>query len=262
MVNEQPGKDIPHPELPERPSPDGAATKLGHPRSERALLLGGLPLVGAALGVALPFLARQLVKLPTLPMEKLVEFVATLGEAWHYLALAGAGLVLGVVCGLIALTESLEITLTDARVEAEGDGTEESLAREDVAAVFVDGKQLVVLGRDSGQLLRAEHAAPAAALAAAFRAHGYPWYEADPYAALYRRWIPHSPDTGPELNALLTARKDARKRKDADDVRDLTRAAERLGYAVRDKDTDQFWRPLVPVTEQEHRPRPPRPPGD
>ncbi|MFG3252699.1 hypothetical protein [Streptomyces sp. NPDC048172] len=244
MVNEQPARER------TAKSPAGAPTKLGHSRTDSVLLLGGLPLLGAGLGLLLPLLARQLVKLPTLPVEKLIEFVATLDETWHFLVLAGAGAALGVVGGLLALTESMEITLTDSRIEVEGDGTDESFARDDVSAVFVDGKELVVLGRDSGHLLRGEPAAAAAELAAAFRAHGYPWHDADPYAALYQRWIPHSPETGPELNALLTARKDARKRKDADDVRDLTSAAERLGYTLRDKNTDQFWRPLVPVGEQ------------
>ena len=238
MVNERSGADV---------TKRSTTTKLGHPRADLAVLLGGLPLLGAGLGLALPALARQLVKLPVMPAEKLVEFAGSLGAAWHLLVLAVLGAALGAGAGVIGLSESLVLTLDDTRLRSEGGGGdgEESLRREDVGAVFADGKELVVLAGDSRQLLRGEHAAPARKLAEAFRAHGWPWHESDPYADLWQRWIPRAPAAPAELDAILAARKEALKRKAKDDVRELSQSADRLGYALRDEGKDQFWRPLA-----------------
>jgi hypothetical protein len=82
-------------------------------------------------------------------------------------------------------------------------------------------------------------------IAAAFRAHGYPWRERDPFAELYRRWQPDAPDLPAPVNAVLAAREAALRKKARSEVRGLSEALHKLGYATRDEGTRQFWRPLV-----------------
>ncbi|MFG2128725.1 hypothetical protein ACGFNV_13145 [Streptomyces sp. NPDC048751] len=222
------------------------ATVLGYPRSDKILILVGMPLAGAVVGLLLPVLARQITGLSKLPLRTVAEFVASVEETWQVVAFMAGGLVVGVGFAFVSLSESLTVTLTDARLEAVHDHWgRESHARADVSAVFLDGRTLVVLDHDSRQLVRGTHAAPARQLAAAFRAHGYPWQAGDPYADLFQKWSPGSGALRPEVDAVLTARKEALKHKSGYDVRELTRAVEELGHTVRDSGTEQFWRPLV-----------------
>ncbi|MFF3336806.1 hypothetical protein ACFYWX_46205 [Streptomyces sp. NPDC002888] len=221
-------------------------TVLGYPRSDRILILVGMPLVGVVIGLLLPVLARQITGLSKLPLRTVVEFVAAVEETWQVVAFMAGGGVVGLVFAFVSLSESLTVTLTDSRVEASHDHWgKEGYDRADVAAVFMDGTTLVVLDHDSRQLVRGTHAAPAQKLAAAFRAHGYPWQDSDPYAALFRKWSPGSGALRPEVDAVLAARREALKHKSGHDVRELTRAVEELGHTVRDKGTEQSWRPLV-----------------
>ncbi|MEV5975999.1 hypothetical protein [Streptomyces sp. NPDC052114] len=224
---------------------DGKATELGVPRRDLVLLLVGLPLLGLLLGLALPRLARWASGSPVLPWRDGVEFVGRLDAPWQTALVMAAGLVAGLVLAFVALAEPMTVKLTDERVVVEQDDRTRSFERADVAAVFLDGRQLVLLGADSGELARGRHEARPAELAEAFRAHGYPWRAADPHAALFRRWIPGTPDLPAEAHALLAARKAALKRDAARDARDLVETVRGLGYVVRDERSEQYWRPLT-----------------
>ncbi|MGK5630271.1 YqeB family protein [Streptomyces sp. URMC 123] len=220
-------------------------TVLGHTRTDLLMMFAGMPALGAVLGLLLPPGARWLVELPILPMRGLFEFSAGAEEPWQIVAFAAGGLLLGLGCALAAATGAMKLTVTDARLVAERREGTEAVERADVAAVFLDGAELVVLGRDSRHLLRGAHQGSAGAVAAAFRAHGYPWREADPYAGRYRRWVPGAPDVPAEADAVLAARRVALKRRTDKDVRALNDSLERLGYVVRDEGGEQYWRPLV-----------------
>ncbi len=83
-------------------------------------------------------------------------------------------------------------------------------------------------------------------IAAAFRAHGYPWSDAgDPHEHRYRRWVEDEPELPPGVNAVLKAR--AKSFGDGDkgkaDLRELREEVAKLGYTVKDKDNKQYWRP-------------------
>ncbi|MFJ4582425.1 YqeB family protein [Streptomyces echinatus] len=243
MASKQPHEDLSTHEDLGASVPDVSATVLGHPRSDRIVLLAGMPLSGTALGLLVPILARQVTHWPKLPFRIVFEFLAAAEETWQVLACMGCGF--GLVFALVALSESLTVTLTDARVEARTDHWREGVDRGDVSAVFMDGKHLVVLDRDSRQRVRGPHAAPGRSIAAAFRGHGYPWNGSDPYAHLYRKWAHGSGAVRPEVDAVLAARGEALKRKSWYDVHRLTQAVEELGCTAREKGTEQYWRPLV-----------------
>ncbi|WP_069885538.1 YqeB family protein [Streptomyces luteocolor] len=223
----------------------GQVTELGVPRRDLVLLLAGLPLLGLLLGLALPRLARWASGSPVLPWRDGVEFVGRLDAPWQTALVMAAGLVAGLLLAFVALAQTMTVKLGDERVTVEQDDDTRTFERADVSAVFLDGRQLVLLGADSGELARGRHEARPAELARAFRAHGYPWREADPHAALFRRWIPGTPDLPAEVHALLAARKAALRRESARDARELVETVRGLGYVVRDEKSEQYWRPLT-----------------
>ncbi|MFG2646653.1 hypothetical protein [Streptomyces sp. NPDC048436] len=220
-------------------------TVLGYPRGDLLTILIGTPLLGLVLGLALPPLARWLSKSPVLPWRDGITFVGSLGRPWQTGVAVGVGLVAGLLLAFTDIDETLKLRLTDAELKAEQHEGTRTVERARVSAVFLDGKELVVLDETSRQVTRGTHKASAATLARAFRAHGYPWRDADPHASLFSRWIPGAPGLPAEAHAVLAARKAALKRKAGEDVRDLGETMQGLGYVVRDEGKDQYWRPLA-----------------
>lgn len=221
-------------------------TVLAYPLGDLLIIFGGIPALGLLLGLLVPPFARWLIGLSIpLPMRALLRLLAAANEPWEIAIGLGAGLVLGLGVALVAMTDATKVTLTDAELRLDRDGPSRTIARGDIDAVFLDGKRLVVLDRESRLLVSEAHQAPAGALASAFRAHGYPWCEADPHADRYRRWIPDTPDLPLAVNALLAAREVALEKKSGKDILDLRDAVESLGFTVRDEDARQYWRPLV-----------------
>ncbi|GGM62458.1 hypothetical protein ACFFX1_42285 [Dactylosporangium sucinum] len=219
---------------------------LGLSRFDRVLLWGGLPLLGALAGWGLPVVARWLLSLPWTPFAGPLRLVAELGDGLGRYTGVGAGVLLGAVLAFVAVFETLRVTVSDAELRiTEGERTR-TVARYDVDAVFVDGNLLVVLDKQSRQVVRDKlEGAGKPGVAEAFRAHGYPWQAHDPYAELFRRWVPDLPDLPVAVNAVLAARAVALSKKSAKDATELRDEVQKLGYTVRDDGTTQHWRPLV-----------------
>ncbi len=150
----------------------------------------------------------------------------------------------GLVLGLVAQYEQLVVRLSDDRVVLTSKGREREFPRDAVAAVFRDGKQLVLLGRDGGELARQECDLDAARVADAFTEHGYVWADADPHQDEFRRWVPGTPGLPEGANAILKARQESLEKKGPsdDDVRELRGELARLGVVVRDEKRRQYWR--------------------
>jgi hypothetical protein len=224
---------------------DGEGTVVRRPLVDR--VVGAVVIPGALVlaGILLPVLARWLLSLSSgLPMRPVVRLVGAVDTWWEialHLALWSA---LGVGIAVSEAAKATTATVDDARLRlARSDGAR-TFARDEIGAVFVDGRHLVVQDRDSRPVFRETHGLAVPELAAVLRRYGYPWHDADPYLDRYRRWRPGDPDLPPALDPLLNARAGARKRKADAEVRDLTAAADRLGFAVRDEGDAQFWRPL------------------
>ncbi|TDC13698.1 hypothetical protein E1265_27545 [Streptomyces sp. 8K308] len=220
-------------------------TQLWLPLVDRLVLLIGAPALGVGLGLLLPPVADWVEGLPWMPMRGPFELVASFEGRWVGAALAGVGLLAGLLLVVIAFATSLRVTLSDSRLSVQLDDTTRVIERAAVDAVFMDGKKLVVLDRESRQLVRDTIEERRADVARAFTAHGYPWAEADPYAELYRRWVPDAPEVPAAVNALLKVREVALRKKAAGDTAELRAEVEKLGYAVRDESARQYWRPLV-----------------
>ncbi|MDL4770673.1 MULTISPECIES: YqeB family protein [Thermomonosporaceae] len=228
---------------------DERESVLGYPRGDLVVIMAGFPVLGLVLGTLLPWLARWVTRLPVLPMRGPLEFVGDLRAPWQVAICAAAGLALGAGLAFMAMADGMRLKVTGARIEARRDGRSEVIDGDTVAAVFLDGKRLVVLDAGSRQVLRGEAQASASALAEAFRAHGYPWLDADPYAGLFHAWTPHTPELPAEVNAVLESRRAALKAGEDGEVRVLDEAVEKLGFTVRDEKDRQYWRPLLPNTD-------------
>lgn len=220
-------------------------TVLGYPRGDLLTILIGTPILGLLLGLALPPLARWLSDLPVLPWRDGITFVGSLDKPWQTAIATGVGLVGGLLLAVTELAETLKLSLTDRELVTEQHDVTRTIERARVSAVFLDGKELVVLDETSRQFTRGAHKTAAPALAEAFRSHGYPWQDTDPYAPLFHRWIPGAPGLPAEAHAVLAARKAALKSEAEEDVRDLAETMQGLGYVVRDEGKDQYWRPLA-----------------
>ncbi|HEY0641706.1 MAG TPA: hypothetical protein VGD67_29105 [Pseudonocardiaceae bacterium] len=223
---------------------EGRPAVVGLSGADRAVLYGGGPVVGLGLGWALPHVAQWLEGMPGLPFRGLLRLAANWDGRWSTLTFLALGALAGLALAGYADWENLRVTVTADEVTLAAKGRSDGLARAAVGGAFVDGKRLVVLGTDGRELARRAHDSKPAELAAAFRAHGYRWHDADPYAEEFRRWVPDSPDVPPGPAALLRARATALEHKQQDEAEDLRRELSKLGWVVRDEQTRQYVRPV------------------
>lgn len=199
----------------------------------------GLPGGCAVVVWLLKLAAGWLVTLRWVPFKGPLELIDSIPEPAATLGALGIGLIIGVVLALMAHSESLTVTVADDQVVlTDGDNRTSTFPREQVSAVFRDKSRLVLLGPDTAELARQPHDLDVARLADAFRAHGYPWTDADPHAERYSRWVPDMPGLPVGANALFTARDKA----DSDDSRELRTELAKLGVLVRDDKGKQYWR--------------------
>lgn len=202
----------------------------------------GLPLGGAALLWPLKLLVGWLVTLPWVPFKGPLRLIDSIPEPWGTLGAVAVGLAGGLVLALMWHGERLGVTVSPERILLEGDEYAATFERADVAAVFVDKKQLVLLGHDTGELARRPSELEVTALKAVFTRFDYPWRDGDPHAGEYRRWVPDIPGLPPGANALLAARAKRLNSLDDTDAKELRAELVKLGVIVRDEKKKQYWR--------------------
>ncbi|MFD0905983.1 YqeB family protein [Actinomadura sediminis] len=223
------------------PNKDGV-TVLSEPAWRTACVYAVCTAAGAVLGLLAGPLADWLVTLPWAPMQGPAELAASVPAPW----LLAAGTLAGLAVGFVAHFEQLSVRLADDRVVLARKGREHAYARADIASAFRDGKDLVLLGHDGGELFRQECGLDFGRVADAFTRHGYVWADADPHENEFRRWVPGLPGLPEGANAVLRAREAPLKEKgsDAEDVRELRDELARLGVVVRDEKRRQYVRTL------------------
>ncbi|NYE50528.1 hypothetical protein HDA32_005648 [Spinactinospora alkalitolerans] len=212
-------------------------------RGERALVWAGFPLAGAALGWLVKAVAGWAASLPWTPFQGPLELIASFPEPQATVGCLVLGLVGGLVVALLAEDDHMAVTVDDDRVTVARGSSSRDVRRASIEAVFLDGKQLVLLGRETEELVRQGGDIDTGRLERAFLAHGYPWCaDGDPHGADYRRWVPDLPDLSPGAHALLKARARALKKKDRADAELLRAELAELGIVLRDRDGRQYWR--------------------
>jgi hypothetical protein len=165
------------------------------------------------------------------------------GQALFVLIPALVGAVAGVIFGFYALHDELTIAVDDSRVRLQRGDADRRLDRTAIADVFLDGKDLVMLGHDSNELAREKSDRPAARFAEAFRKHGYPWRdEGDPRARQFRLWNESAQGLPAAAHPMLSMRARALQQKKAADAADLRAELSNLGVVIRDEGGKQYWR--------------------
>jgi hypothetical protein len=227
---------------PERTSRGDRVTVLREPAWSTVCVYVVFALAGAGAGRLIGFLADWLVGLPSAPLRGPSELVASIPP----LVLPAAGAVAGLALGLVAQHEQLVIRLSDERVVLTRKGRDREFPHGAVTLVFQDGKDLVLLGRDGGELTRQECDLKAGHVAGAFTGHGYAWAQTDPHKDEFRRWVPDTPGLPEGANAVLKARQESLEKNGPsdDDVQELREELARLGVVVRDDKRRQYWRPI------------------
>jgi hypothetical protein len=228
--------------------PNGTATTVVRtPLADRVVVAVVIPGALVLLGLVLPVVARWLLALQRgLPFKPVIWLVGSIDTWWEIALHVCLWLAIGVGLAVTEARKATVVTLTDTLLRLDRAGAPLTLDRADVGAVFSDGRLLVVLGPDSRPVFRDTHEVPTAALAAAFRRHGYPWHDADPFAGEFRPWHAGDPSLPPAVDAVLAARLGALTRNAHQEVHDLGRAADRLGYVVRETGATQYWRAVRP----------------
>lgn len=221
---------------------------IGHSAGEKVLLFGGLPLAGLVFGFFLPRIADWAADRQWVPFQGPLRLISHWNGWWVVAICVALGLAGGLVLAGMALDDMLKVTITNQSVDFLKNQQTVSVPRAKVSVAFLDGKEIVLQDATSRELVREKHdqlKSEAPKIAAAFRAHGYPWSEAgDPHAAEFRRWIEDDPDLPPAVNAVLKVRAKAFGAGDKGkaDLRELRGELTNLGYTVKDSDKLQYWR--------------------
>ncbi|BCJ40550.1 hypothetical protein GCM10010168_81160 [Actinoplanes ianthinogenes] len=214
---------------------------LGFAPLDRLLVTCGPAALGLLLAAVLPAVARWALGLGVvLPFRVVFELVGRVDTRWEFAVLGTILVVVGLFATAALFEHLTPITVAFDQVRF----GRTAMSRSAITALFLEGDTLVVLDRESRQVVRCEPRARRSALAATFPEFGYPWRDADPYADLYRPWQPDG-ELPPEADAVLSARAVVLTKKAGKEAGELRAALERLGYSVRDEGGRQFWRPLV-----------------
>ncbi|WP_280262569.1 YqeB family protein [Nocardia wallacei] len=209
--------------------------------------IGGLAL-GCGVGFALPAVGQWLLDtVESAPGP--VRVAMKLPPALLVPIAAILGIVGGAVLFEIARKECPTLTIADDHLELSRDGRARYIERGRVEAVFREGADLVLTDRRGLRLARCKASdLPAAALARAFRDHGYPWQDRDdPLASDYITWVDGRPETGATVDALLRNRRRALDDDKPGTVEEVEEQLTALGVDVRDRKGRQEIR-LVPVS--------------
>jgi hypothetical protein len=221
---------------------DRNAVRLAQPLWVTGMLWIGLPVSGIGLGWLGQAIAGWVAGLPAAPFQGPFKVVAAIPQPYALIGALVVGGLAGLVLAFLVHLDSLTVTITADEICLVRDEDVQEFPRSSIRALFLDQKELILLGRDGTELGREKHDIDPGRLAAAFRAYGFPWHDNDPYDVSYRRWVNDTPGIPAAANALLKARGRALAKGDSDDMKQLREELARLNVVVRDRDKRQFWR--------------------
>lgn len=223
-------------------APQAEETVVRDPVWAALLMWVGLPVAGALVFWGIKAIAGWLGKVPGIPFGDLLELATKAPEPWVTIGAWVLGAIVGLVLALIGAHETLQLTVSDSDTKLRRMDVPSSATRAAVESVFLDGKQLVLLGVRGEELAREKSDLPRERVRAAFVAHGYPWLAEDPYKDQYRLWVEDLPDLPPGANAVLKARAKAMEKDSETDVRELRVELVKLGVVVREQKKRQYVR--------------------
>lgn len=224
--------------------PASAGTVVREPTWVWVLIWVGFPLLGAAAGWLLVAVAGWVSDLRWAPMRGPFKALDRFESTPVTIGAVVVGTVVGLLLALSAYGEKLTVNVDPTGFELLRDGKTRRVQRADVAAVFLDGKQLVAQDARGRELMRERSDLATTQLAAAFGAHGHPWRDGDPHADDFRLWVEGLPELPPGADPLLRARTRAMAGSGNDEATELRSELARIGVVVRDERKRQYVRLL------------------
>ncbi len=215
---------------------------VAHPRWTYPVIWLAAPALGGGLGWVLSRAAGWLAALPWVPWQGLFERLTRLPATPTTVTTVAIGVVAGLLFAAAAAAEAPAVEFVAGGAVILRKGSADRVVAGPVRGAYLDDGRLVLLGAGGAELARERTDLGAKALAAGFRSHGAAWYDADPYRAGFRRWVPDVPGLPPGADALLAARDRAVRAGDATDADQLRDELLRLGVAVREERRRQFYR--------------------
>ena len=220
----------------------GNPTLLNFSKTDKVIIWLGFPLIGLVFGWFLPSIAKWGISLPWVPFEGPLKFVASFNGAWVSMITMLLGLIAGLVLIFVSFHESLKISIYDDNVLFKLRDDEIIVNKKDISLVFIDKKQIVLLGDDEKELFRCTQELNESKVGAAFINHNYRWSDTDPFINDFKTWVQDAPDLSPAANALLKARKIAIEDGDDEEVFQLAKELWKLRVSVKEKKKRQYYR--------------------
>lgn len=217
-------------------------TILGFSKFEKALIIIVPMILGGLIGWFIPVFADWILKLPVIPLEKLIELIASLNSFWVSVVATIIGIVAGILLTAIIFDESLEVTISYDKLQLKLGDKVETIDKKDISAIYMENKQLIILGQNCGELYRGVVETKKEVVREAFNKYQYPWKEEDPFESHYQRWVIGHPDFPEKINALLYAREHALKENKKKEAEYLREDLAKLGAVIRDERNGQYVR--------------------
>lgn len=218
------------------------ATLLGLNKSEKALIVVVPIILGAVIGWFVPVIADGVLQLPVVPLEKLMIYIASLNHFWVSIVATITGVFVGLFFSFMVFSDSLKVTVTDHQLKLVLEDSEKIIEKKQIAAIYFEDKNLVVLGQRSHELYRAVLDMKLDSVRKAFHHHRYPWKDDDPFVDQYQRWILDHPNFTSHIHSLLNARERALKEGKKKEAKYLREDLAILGIVIRDEKNGQYVR--------------------
>jgi len=220
-------------------------TFLGYSKYEKTLIILIPMTLGGLIGWFIPVIAGWLLKLPIVPMERLIEIIASSESLWFTITAAIIGIIAGIVLAFIIFQENLEIKISDHQLRLKLDNKVDTFDKQDISAIYMENKQFIILGQKNQEIYRGFLETKKDTVREALNSYQYPWYDEDPFKNKYQRWVLGHPDFPEKINALLHAREHALKEDKKKDAEYLREDLAELGAVIKDEKNGQYVRLAV-----------------
>ncbi|MBP1994376.1 YqeB family protein [Paenibacillus eucommiae] len=222
-------------------------TILGLNKLEKTFIVVVPMILGAVIGWFIPVIAEGALKLPVVPMEKLLIFIASLNHFWVSIVASIIGAFVGLFCAFMVFSDSLKVTVSDNQLKLVVGDSEKIIEKRQISAVYFENKNLVVLGQRSHELCRAVLDMKLESVQEAFHQHRYPWKDEDPFVAQYQRWVLDAPNISSHIHAMLNVRERALKEDKKKEAKYLREDLAVLGVVIRDEKKSQYIRLITGI---------------
>ncbi|MBK3496212.1 hypothetical protein JFL43_15345 [Viridibacillus sp. YIM B01967] len=201
-----------------------------------------LPLIGLVIGYFLPSISDWASKLEWIPFQGPFKLVASLNAGWVIFATMALGFVGGIILTLFIFDEILNIYINEETLVFKIGEIDVSYNKKDIEFIYVDQKDVVVIGHDGQELFRYKKEIGDKILKEELGEHGYTFNEGNPYKEQFKKWVPGLTDLSLEANALLKSREMSIENDDKEEALQIVIELWKLNVSVKEVGSKQYYR--------------------